>query len=48
MFRIKEFLVNIKKGLKSGDEVGILSFLKSEIYPVFNHIYSRLIKSWQK
>ena len=38
MFRIKEYLGNIEIGLKSGDEVGILSFLKSEIYPVFNHI----------
>jgi len=38
MFRIKEYLNNIQIGLKSGDEVGILSFLKSEIYPVFNHI----------
>jgi 5'-deoxynucleotidase YfbR-like HD superfamily hydrolase len=38
MFRIKEYLVSIKKGLKSGDEVGILTFLKSEIYPAFNHI----------
>jgi hypothetical protein len=38
MFRIKEYLDNIEIGLKSGDEVGILSFLKSEIYPVFNHI----------
>jgi len=38
MFRINEFLAGIKKGLKSGDEVGILSFLKSEIYPAFKHI----------
>jgi molybdopterin converting factor small subunit len=38
IFRINEYLVSIEKGLKSGDEVGILSFLKSEIYPVFNHI----------
>jgi hypothetical protein len=38
MFRIKEYLDSIEIGLKSGDEVGILSFLKSEIYPVFNHI----------
>lgn len=38
IFRINEYLGNIKIGLKSGDEVGILSFLKSEIYPVFKHI----------
>ena len=37
MFRIKGYLDNIEIGLKSGDEVGILSFLISEIYPVFNH-----------
>jgi len=38
IFRVKEYLDKIKSGLKSGDEVEILSFLKSEIYPVFNHI----------
>jgi len=38
IFRVKEYLNSIKKGLKSGDEVGILSFLKSEIYPAFEHI----------
>jgi len=38
IFRLNEYLDNIKIGLKSGDEVGILSFLKSEIYPVFKHI----------
>jgi len=38
IFRISEYLDDVKIGLKSGDEVGILSFLKSEIYPVFNHI----------
>ncbi len=38
IFRIKGYLNNIESGLHSGDEVGILSFLKSEIYPVFNHI----------
>ena len=26
------------KGLKAGDEISILDFLKREIYPVFNHI----------
>jgi molybdopterin converting factor small subunit len=38
MFRVNEFLAGIKNGLKSGDEVGILSFLKREIYPAFKHI----------
>ncbi|NNG27830.1 MAG: GAF domain-containing protein, partial [Ignavibacteriaceae bacterium] len=37
MFRIKGYLDNLELGLHSGDEVGILNFLKSEIYPVFNH-----------
>jgi hypothetical protein len=47
MFRIKEYLGSIEKGLKSGDEVGILSFLKSEVYPAFNHI-SQINKSLSK
>ncbi|CAM1361326.1 conserved hypothetical protein [Tenacibaculum litopenaei] len=38
MFRVKEYLHEVEKGLKAGDEVGILDFLKKDIYPVFNHI----------
>ncbi|WP_299526758.1 GAF domain-containing protein [uncultured Lutibacter sp.] len=38
LFRIEECLVNIKKGLNSGDEVSLTDFLKKEIYPVFNHL----------
>ena len=38
MFRVQEYLNNVTKGLKSGDETTILSFLKREIYPVFTHI----------
>lgn len=38
MFRVDEYLDEVKKGLKAGDEIGILDFLKREIYPVFNHI----------
>tara|TARA_R110002073_G_scaffold57778_4_gene146760 strand:+ start:178686 stop:181067 length:2382 start_codon:yes stop_codon:yes gene_type:complete len=37
-FRVETYLSDVKKGLDAGDEVGILGFLKSEIYPVFNHI----------
>jgi len=38
MFRIKEYLNDVNDGLKAGDEIGILEFLKRDIYPVFNHI----------
>lgn len=38
MFRVEDYLIEVKKGLKAGDEIGILDFLKREIYPVFNHI----------
>lgn len=37
-FRVEEYLLEVKKGLKAGDEIAILDFLKREIYPVFNHI----------
>ncbi len=37
-FRVNEYLTEVKTGLKAGDEIGILDFLKQEIYPVFNHI----------
>ena len=38
MFRVEDYLMSVKKGLKAGDEISILDFLKREIYPVFNHI----------
>jgi molybdopterin converting factor small subunit len=38
MYRVEEYLVDVEKGMKAGDEVAILDFLKREIYPVFNHI----------
>ena len=39
-FRINEYLEHTKVGLHAGDEVGILEFLKKDIYPVFNHLKS--------
>ncbi|MHB0754464.1 GAF domain-containing protein [Polaribacter sp. M15] len=38
MFRVTSYLNDVKQGLDAGDEVNILDFLSSEIYPVFNHI----------
>jgi hypothetical protein len=38
MFRVSTYLDDVKDGLNAGDEINILDFLKSEIYPVFNHI----------
>ena len=38
IFRIEKYLLDVQKGLKAGDEVGILDFLKKDIYPVFKHI----------
>ena len=38
MFRVEGYLSNVKQGLNAGDEIGILDFLKREIYPVFKHI----------
>ncbi|WP_233881791.1 GAF domain-containing protein [Tenacibaculum piscium] len=40
MFRVEVYLNNVINGLKTGDEIGILDFLKREIYPVFKHIKS--------
>ena len=37
MFRVEEYLLEVKNGLNAGDEIGILDFLKRDIYPVFNH-----------
>ncbi|SNR14402.1 GAF domain-containing protein [Tenacibaculum jejuense] len=38
MYRVKAYLIEVEDGMKAGDEVAILDFLKREIYPVFNHI----------
>ncbi|WP_420570662.1 GAF domain-containing protein [Kordia sp.] len=37
-FRIEEYLDHTKEGLNAGDELGILEFLKKDIYPVFRHL----------
>lgn len=37
-FRITEYIDHVKDGLKAGDEVVIVNFLKQDIYPVFDHI----------
>jgi hypothetical protein len=37
-FRISEYLEVTREGLKAGDELGILEFLKKDIYPVFRHL----------
>ena len=38
IFRIKEYSTNVSHGLRAGDEIAIIDFLKRDIYPVFNHI----------
>tara|TARA_B100000809_G_scaffold9521_1_gene9019 strand:- start:2193 stop:4574 length:2382 start_codon:yes stop_codon:yes gene_type:complete len=38
IFRVNEFFTSVKNGLKAGDEVGVLEFLKKDIYPTFTHI----------
>lgn len=38
MFRVDSYLSKVKEGLNAGDEVGILDFLKRDIYPVFKHV----------
>ena len=37
-FRINKFIYNVSEGLGAGDEIGVLDFLNSDIYPVFSHI----------
>ena len=37
-FRINQYLTNVTFGLKAGDEIEIIDFLKQDVYPVFNHI----------
>ncbi len=36
-FRVSEYLNEVNSGLKAGDEISILNFLKRDIYPVFKH-----------
>ncbi|WP_299670043.1 GAF domain-containing protein [uncultured Polaribacter sp.] len=38
MFRVSTYLKDVKEDLNAGDEINILDFLQTEIYPVFNHI----------
>tara|TARA_R110001632_G_scaffold3751_6_gene16522 strand:- start:12121 stop:14505 length:2385 start_codon:yes stop_codon:yes gene_type:complete len=38
MFRVNEYLLDVENGLNAGDEIGIIDFLKKDIYPVFKHI----------
>ncbi|WP_430411562.1 GAF domain-containing protein [Kordia sp.] len=38
IFRVETYLNDTQEGLKAGDELGILQFLKKDIYPVFNHL----------
>lgn len=38
IFRINTYSSNVSGGLKAGDEIAIIDFLKRDIYPVFNHI----------
>ncbi|WP_046756295.1 GAF domain-containing protein [Kordia jejudonensis] len=38
IFRVSTYLSDTQEGLKAGDELGILQFLKKDIYPVFNHL----------
>ncbi len=37
-FRIESYAGEIKKGLKTGDEIGITEFFKQDVYPIFQHI----------
>jgi len=37
-FRIQQQLKNIKRSLKTGDEISITNFLKKDIYPYFEHL----------
>lgn len=38
IYRIEECLINVRKGLNSGDENSLTDFLQKDIYPVFNHL----------
>lgn len=41
IFRLDTFKSDLKKGLSAGSEHKVLSFLKSDIYPVFNFLKSK-------
>jgi len=43
-FRVEQYLNKVKVGLNAGDEIGILDFLRQDIYPVFNHLKSQSSK----
>ncbi len=43
-FRVEQYLNKVKIGLNAGDEIGILDFLRQDIYPVFNHLKSQSSK----
>jgi len=38
IFRVNQYLENVNDGLKAGDEIVIIDFLKQDIYPVFSHL----------
>ena len=38
IFRLDAYKAELKKGLSAGSEHKILGFLKSEVYPLFNHL----------
>jgi hypothetical protein len=37
IFRVNEYLKEVHSGLRAGDEISILDFLKQDIYPAFKH-----------
>ena len=37
-FRINQRIQKVKKGLNSGDEVGILEFIKNDVEPIFDYL----------
>ena len=39
-FRIERYIEKLEGGLATGDENQVLEFLKTEIYPVFNHLHT--------
>jgi GAF domain-containing protein len=39
-FRIERYIEKLEGGLAAGDENQVLEFLKTEIYPVFNHLHT--------
>ena len=37
-FRIHKYIAQMSKGLGAGDEIKVLDFMKSEVYPIFKHL----------